>query len=78
VHVGRYEKRVWKVCEKQCPSSKYLEDLKVEHDILGSYDFKIIRRVRFWNKMVGNMELEEHLEERLGHQISGMWLCNIL
>jgi hypothetical protein len=78
VHVGRHEKREWKVCDKKCPSSRYLQDINVEHDILGQCDFKVIRRVRFWNEMAGNMKVEEQLEEKLVHQISGMWLCNIL
>ena len=78
-HGGRYEKREWRVCNKKCHSSRYLQDMNgVDHDMLGHCDFKVIQRVHYWNKMVGNMKVEEQLEERVGHQISGLWLCNVL
>lgn len=78
VAMTRQGRREWKVCDKNCSSSRYLEDMKASHDIVDDCEEKVLKRVRFWNKCVGNIKVENRLEKRLDKKISGMWLCNIL
>ena len=72
------DKREWKLCNKGCSSSKYLEDMNIGHNGLEECEEKVVRRVQYWNKCVENIKMEERIEARLDRKISGTWLCNIL
>jgi hypothetical protein len=51
--------------------------MKVEHNVLSKCNTKVIKRVRFWNKYIRNVEIERHLEERLDQKVLEIGLyCN--
>jgi len=78
VTFSHQKKQEWKLCNKRCSYSKYLMEMKVEHNTLEECEEMVVRRIQYWNNYLGNIKIKEQLEARLNRKIWGMWLCNIL